>query len=55
MCNTKNKRITIRLCEQDYNYLVSKSADSDIPIAQVIRLLIKNDIKNWKEGNTNHG
>ncbi len=41
MCNSKTKRITIRLNETDYNYLVGKSADEDMPIAYIVRELIK--------------
>lgn len=55
MCDTKSKRITIRISESDYDYLVSKSADDDIPIAQVVRKLIKDDIQSWKERYSNNG
>ena len=43
MYNSKNKRITIRLNEADYDYLVAKSADEDKPIAYIVRELIKRD------------
>lgn len=43
MCQIKSKRITIRLCEDDYNYLACKSADTDLPLAYLVREMIKKD------------
>lgn len=47
-CN-KTRRITIRLSEQDFNYLVGKSADEDLPLAYLVRELIKRDRKLFEE------
>ena len=43
MCQIKSKRLTIRLCEDDYNYLACKSADTDLPLAYLVREMIKKD------------
>lgn len=55
MCNSKTKRITIRLNETDYNYLVGKSADEDMPIAYIVRELIKQDRKLFQQEVAKYG
>lgn len=40
---TKTKRITVRLCDQDYNYLTLKSSHEGLPISYIIRQMIRKD------------
>ena len=54
MCS-KTKRITIRLSDSDYDYLVSKSKDLDLPIAYLVRELIKQDKKFKESAVSNNG
>ena len=41
MCNNMTKRISIRLNQADYDYLVNRAVDKDMPIAYLVRELIK--------------